>query len=133
MSSHLLTKSCNYFAAKYVPSIKFLGSRALLDKKEHPKPTSTQTVSKQNLVSQIKLSNLSHLPGMRIPSVRGVLLSQFESEVVNSGGFCDESSKKVKAIRINWTLPYQSVWWFINIKINNTVNWRVIRWNNILW
>ena len=46
------------------------------------------------------MSDLSNLPAMRIPSVRGTLLDQLQIDIVNSGGFCDESSKKVKPIKV---------------------------------
>lgn len=61
------------FASKRIPSIKFLGPRSLLKTVTHQKvesPKSTQTVSRT-------LSNLSDLPAMRIPSVRGASLSQW--------------------------------------------------------
>jgi hypothetical protein len=37
---------------------------------------------------------------MKIPSVKGVRLSQLEMDIVNSGGWVDESVKKVKPIKI---------------------------------
>lgn len=41
---------------------------------------------------------------MKIPSVRGAQLNQFEMDIVNAGGYVDESSKKVKPIKI-------TAWW----------------------
>jgi hypothetical protein len=100
MSLYLISRTINTFSTARVPSIKFLGPRSLLQhpsqshqSNQKPKPVQQSTIAQ-------KLNDLSHLPAMKIPSVRGVRLSQLEMDIVNAGGWMDESAKKVKPIKI---------------------------------
>ena len=101
MPLYIIFRNLIPFSTARVPSIKFLGPRSLL---QH-QPQSHQPNQKAKPTQQAtthKLTDLSQLPAMRIPSVRAVKLSQLEIDIVNSGGWVDESSKKVKPIKIVW-------------------------------
>ena len=99
MSLYLIFRNLTPFSSARVPSIKFLGPRSLLQHQPQSHQSNQKAKPAQQPTTQ-KLTDLSQLPAMRIPSVRGVALSQLEMDIVNSGGWVDESSKKVKPIKI---------------------------------